>query len=71
MTGKFEVSAILLLATETKDHVEMGLKFFKSSLPFTQETNGRFFFFVDKDFDYIGKLFVINPHIFLLESFPH
>ena len=55
-TGKWEVSGLLFLSTETKEKVESGLQFFKQSLPYRIESGGRFIFFTDKDFDYINVL---------------
>ena len=48
VTGKFEKAGILFLQTETKKNVELGLKFFKQSLPYTESDVGKFFFFLDK-----------------------
>jgi len=53
-TGRYEVSGLLFLATESQDLVHRGLIFFKQSLPYTADSLGqRFHFFVDKDFSYI------------------
>ena len=53
VTGKFEKAGILLLQTEVKENVSLGLKFFKQSLPYTENDVGKFFFYLDKDFEYI------------------
>ena len=53
VTGKFEKAGILFLQTETKKNVSLGLKFFKQSLPYTENDVGKYFFFLDKDFEYI------------------
>ena len=54
MTGRYQVSGLLFLATENRDNVLAGLKMFKNALPYTSENlNVRFHFLVDKDFDYI------------------
>ena len=53
-SGKYELHALILLATETHANVRLGLNFFQQGLPYTQSQNGgRFFFLMDKDFDYI------------------
>ena len=54
--GKWEVSGLLFLSTETKEKVEAGIRFFKKSLPYRVEGGSRFIFFTDKDFDYINVL---------------
>ena len=54
VTGRFQVSGLLFLATENRDNVLKGLTFFKKSLTYSPEDLGvRFHFLVDKDFDYI------------------
>ena len=54
VTGRFQVSGLLFLATENRDNVQKGLTFFKKSLTYTPEDlEVRFHFLVDKDFDYI------------------
>ena len=55
-TGKWEVSGLLFLSTETKEKVDAGIRFFKQSLPYNIEGGSRFIFFTDKDFDYITTL---------------
>ena len=53
-SAKWEVGGLLFLSTETKEKVEVGIDFFKSSLPYRIEDGiTRFIFFTDKDFDYI------------------
>ena len=53
-TDKWEVGGLLFLSTETKEKVEVGIEFFKSSLPYRVEDGvTKFIFFTDKDFDYI------------------
>ena len=53
-TAKWEVSGLLFFTTETKEKVEIGLNFFKSSLPYNfVDGVTKFIFFSDKDFDYI------------------
>ena len=56
-TNKWEIGGLLFLSTETKEKVEVGLKYFKESLPY-QVVDGvtKFIFFMDKDFDYIQVL---------------
>ena len=62
VTGRFQVSGLLFLATENRMNVSKGLTFFKKSLPFTQEDlDTRFHFLVDKDFDYIEVLHLVFP----------
>ena len=51
-TGKWEIAAVILLATETKENVCAGL-FFKECLPYNLQSGQRWIFFTDKDFDYI------------------
>ena len=58
-TDKWEIAGLLFMSSESKDKVEIGLKFFKLSLPYTAETVGKFFFFCDKDWDYVELLEVI------------
>ena len=54
MTGRYQVTGLLFLATENRSNVMQGLKFFKKSLSYTPEDlDVRFHFLVDKDFDYI------------------
>lgn len=54
ITGRYQVSGLLFLATENRENVLAGLKFFKTALPYTAEDlEVRFHFLVDKDFDYI------------------
>ena len=55
-TGKWEVSGLLFLTTETREKVDEGIRFFKQSLPYQTDGPGRFIFFTDKDFDYISVL---------------
>ena len=53
-TAKWEVSGLLFFTTETKEKVEIGINFFKSSLPYNfVDGVTKFIFFSDKDFDYI------------------
>ena len=53
MTGRYEVSGLLFLATENRENGLSGLRMFKNSLPYTAEKlRVRFHFLVDKDFDY-------------------
>ena len=54
ITGRYQVSGLLFLATENRENLRSGLKMFKSALPYTSEDlKVRFHFLVDKDFDYI------------------
>jgi hypothetical protein len=52
-TGKWEVSGLLFLSTETREKVDAGIRFFKQSLPYKIDGGSKFIFFTDKDFDYI------------------
>ena len=54
ISSKWEVGGLLFLSTETKEKVEIGIEFFKSSLPYRIDDGvTKFIFFTDKDFDYI------------------
>ena len=54
ITDKWEIGGLLFLSTETKEKVQAGIEFFKSSLPYSTEGGAsKFIFFTDKDFDYI------------------
>ena len=54
ISNKWEIAGLLFLSTETKEKVEIGVNFFKSSLPYRIEDGvTKFIFFTDKDFDYI------------------
>ena len=54
VTGRYQVSGLLFLATENRENILSGLRMFKSSLPYTAEDlQVRYHFLVDKDFDYI------------------
>ena len=44
VTGKYETSGYLFLATEKRELVEKGLLFWKDSLPYSQEQVGRSYF---------------------------
>ena len=58
VTGRYQVSGLLFLATENRDNVLTGLNFFKKGLPYTaKDIDFRFHFSVDKDFDYIEVCF--------------
>ena len=60
MTGRYQVSGLLFLATENRENVLTGLRMFKVALPYTSEEIGsRFHFLVDKDFDYIEVSFYL------------
>ena len=62
VTGRFQVSGLLFLATENRENVLSGLKMFKNALPYTSEDlQVRFHFLVDKDFDYIEVLYLVFP----------
>ena len=53
MTVETEVACYIFLATETKENVEDGLKAWKSVIPYTEEdVGGRFYIYIDKDFEY-------------------
>ena len=59
VNNKTEFAGLLFLATETKENIEVGLKFFKDSIDYTSPS--KLIFFVDKDFDYINVLVDIFP----------
>ena len=60
MTGRFQATGLLFLATENRENVQQGLDFFKQFLGYSQEDlDVRFHFLVDKDFDYIEVLLSI------------
>ena len=67
---KWEVAGLLFLSTETKDKVETGLQYFKSSLPYSiVDGFTKFIFFADKDFDYIDvRIFLFSSMFLLCES---
>ena len=77
ITDKWEIGGLLLLSTETKEKVEVGLDFFKSSLPYKIDDGvTKFIFFTDKDFDYIEVLtfyilFYLNVCMYLFSMFLH
>ena len=52
ITAKRETAALLFLSTETKKNIEIGLEFFKQSLPYQVDPK-KLIFFCDKDFEYI------------------
>ena len=53
-SGKYEIHALIFLATENHDNVRLGLNFFHQGLPYTEDQlGGKFIFVLDKDFDYI------------------
>ena len=52
----WEVAGLLFLSSETEEKVRTGVNFFKSSLPYRGSQVGKFFFFCDKDFQYINVL---------------
>ena len=63
VTGRYQVTGLLFLATENRANVQQGLNFFKNSLSYTPEDiKVRFHFIVDKDFDYIE---VSDPILFI------
>ena len=52
---------MLFFTTETKEKVEIGINFFKSSLPYNfVDGVTKFIFFSDKDFDYIDVYIIIR-----------
>ena len=58
VTGRYQVSGLLFLATENRENVQTGLTFFKKSLPYSpKDLDVRFHYSVDKDFDYIEVSF--------------
>ena len=58
-TDKWEVAGLLFLSTETRDKVEIGLQYFRSSLPYSIIDGViKFLFFADKDFDYIELIYL-------------
>ena len=62
-TGRWEVSGLLFLSTETREKVEAGLEFFRQSLPYSI-CGKRIIFFMDKDFDYISvRYYRLSHHI--------
>ena len=52
-TDMWEVAGLLFLSSETEEKVRTGVNFFKSSLPYRESQVGKFFFFCEKDFQYI------------------
>ena len=59
MTGRYQVSGLLFLATENRENVLTGLTFFKKALKYSaSDLDVRFHFLVDKDFDYIEVWFL-------------
>ena len=71
-TDMWEVAGLLFLSSETEEKVRTGVNFFKSSLPYRESQVGKFFFFCDKDFQYINVLeelfdcivFLCSIHVF-------
>ena len=49
-TNRWEVAGLCFLSTETKENVELGMKYFKESLDRSYDTTkiGRFIFMVNK-----------------------
>ena len=52
ITAKWEIVGLLFLSTETKKNIEVGLQYFKQSLPYSLNLP-KLIFFCDKDFEYI------------------
>ena len=50
----WEIAAIILLSSETKEKVQTGLTFFRDSLIQFRLQTESLLFFADKDFDYIS-----------------
>ena len=61
-TDQWEVAGLLFLSTETKENVEIGVQYFKESLPYSIEGT-RLLFFTDKDWDYINVSYLVHYKI--------
>ena len=59
VTGMFEKAGILFLQTENKENVQLGLQYFKQSLPYTEKDVGKFIFFLDTDFEFIVRFYCL------------